>query len=526
MWRLVLLAWLLPSVTGNCDSAEEFAASSMLFRLSGDSDGAHEALEEAAKLCPSNCKYWVLLGDSALAMKLPDRAYEAFEQALKTDPIEAVRTHDVLKKLRGLRASSRQPSNKWHEMAIPRLDDSAFESGLHLLWPSPIWYSEANLRLSESGMNGEFMEAMHAEIHRLLDKPFNLVDITLSKDDPGETSVLRGSDWPLAPNASYLRLLYIADGGGDGGGRTVFPELSLPDPRPQTHAIRIADSEWFQFDAPFRVPLDSGVLLLFPVSMRPSRLVNRRAGARVMIHGLVETPRMGPHHILPQASCLEPSATNPVLRWPAPVLLHEISADSSLNEQLKTLILSLEQSGLAQMKSNKGGWQSEADLFKAPLAVPFRVLRTQIFDAIYRMMRGMGTHSFLRRFPLSPGPEHHAGDLQVELIHVWACVNRHLDYNTIHTHPGGHISGVYYVEGDDMESLILHDPNTNSLSNNGSVYAVTATSGRIVLFPSWLSHEVLPYQGSGQRIAISFNANVHFENTVREGPLRLLSLDP
>jgi len=30
--------------------------------------------------------------------------------------------------------------------------------------------------------------------------------------------------------------------------------------------------------------------------------------------------------------------------------------------------------------------------------------------------------------------------------------------------------------------------------------------GQLVLFPSWLLHEVLPFEGEGERITVAFNA--------------------
>jgi hypothetical protein len=33
--------------------------------------------------------------------------------------------------------------------------------------------------------------------------------------------------------------------------------------------------------------------------------------------------------------------------------------------------------------------------------------------------------------------------------------------------------------------------------------------GQLVLFPSWLAHQAMPYDGDKERIIISFNASVH-----------------
>ena len=33
--------------------------------------------------------------------------------------------------------------------------------------------------------------------------------------------------------------------------------------------------------------------------------------------------------------------------------------------------------------------------------------------------------------------------------------------------------------------------------------------GQLVLFPSWLAHQALPYDGEKERVIISFNASIH-----------------
>jgi hypothetical protein len=33
--------------------------------------------------------------------------------------------------------------------------------------------------------------------------------------------------------------------------------------------------------------------------------------------------------------------------------------------------------------------------------------------------------------------------------------------------------------------------------------------GRLIVFPSWLPHQAMPYQGARDRVIISFNASIH-----------------
>ena len=42
----------------------------------------------------------------------------------------------------------------------------------------------------------------------------------------------------------------------------------------------------------------------------------------------------------------------------------------------------------------------------------------------------------------------------------------------------------------------------------GRPLAIQPLNGRMVLFPSWLYHQVNPYHGEAERISISFNAHI------------------
>jgi uncharacterized protein (TIGR02466 family) len=42
-------------------------------------------------------------------------------------------------------------------------------------------------------------------------------------------------------------------------------------------------------------------------------------------------------------------------------------------------------------------------------------------------------------------------------------------------------------------------------SSAGATEKVQPKSGRMVLFPAWMMHQVRPYRGTAQRISIAFN---------------------
>lgn len=103
-----------------------------------------------------------------------------------------------------------------------------------------------------------------------------------------------------------------------------------------------------------------------------------------------------------------------------------------------------------------------------------------------------------------------------QITGCWANINPAGSPHAAHTHPNNFLSGVYYLhapEGGD--SISFHDPRpqTNIISpsvrqanqHNTLQINVPVKTGRLVLFPSWFRHSVLPNQSQAERISISFN---------------------
>src|SRR5471030_2864039 len=107
---------------------------------------------------------------------------------------------------------------------------------------------------------------------------------------------------------------------------------------------------------------------------------------------------------------------------------------------------------------------------------------------------------------------------------MWANINRNGDGNGFHSHPGAYWSGVYYVDdggidadpalGGELEFLDPRGPlammNAPHLRMAGALTAgaterLRPKAGRMVIFPAWLMHQVLPYRGGRERISIAFN---------------------
>jgi uncharacterized protein (TIGR02466 family) len=188
----------------------------------------------------------------------------------------------------------------------------------------------------------------------------------------------------------------------------------------------------------------------------------------------------------------------------SPLLEHLWPDGPELNVPLRKNILEQARLHPGQERTNIGGWHSETGRLEFCGAAGERLIRH---------MREMTKEATLRlhaEFGTTP-PENLAWTLS-----AWANVNRHGDFNNMHTHPGATWSGVYFVDpgssgpGVDDTALQLSDPNparTNIFFPDllGATVRVRPEPGLMVLFPSYVPHAVPPHQGDRPRITIAFN---------------------
>jgi uncharacterized protein (TIGR02466 family) len=99
----------------------------------------------------------------------------------------------------------------------------------------------------------------------------------------------------------------------------------------------------------------------------------------------------------------------------------------------------------------------------------------------------------------------------------WVNIMPQRAVHGLHLHPLASISGTYYVRTPSGSSgLKFEDPRldrymgappkkADARAENRPWVIVPAEAGRILLFESWLRHEVAPNPSSTERISISFN---------------------
>jgi uncharacterized protein (TIGR02466 family) len=121
---------------------------------------------------------------------------------------------------------------------------------------------------------------------------------------------------------------------------------------------------------------------------------------------------------------------------------------------------------------------------------------------------------------------------QIALRGIWFQISSQGSHHDIHTHGNCSWSGVYCVQVDPPEQSSQHPvlgaangvtrfygPHFNHLGGAamdfGNAYLqnahldVQAVPGQLLVFPSWLAHQAMPYHGESDRIIVSFNVSVH-----------------
>ena len=95
-------------------------------------------------------------------------------------------------------------------------------------------------------------------------------------------------------------------------------------------------------------------------------------------------------------------------------------------------------------------------------------------------------------------------------IDYWANINDIGSRNTLHSHKPAQFSAVYYIQGTGTGELrFLNPANTIGDCNITSPFVrdfiFNPKDGDLILWPSWIPHEVEPNLGNRQRINLAFD---------------------
>ena len=189
-----------------------------------------------------------------------------------------------------------------------------------------------------------------------------------------------------------------------------------------------------------------------------------------------------------------------------------------LNERLRETFLQRAAAGAAYAnprpitRRNQQVYESRFDLFRWPEA-PVQHLKEFCWRELIRWVCELNRYDDKVRAQL--------------LLYAdsWFHITRRGGFFALHNHPMASWSGVYCVDPGGHEpqhpdsgllsfvspvltcSMFLDAANTRLQGPYAhGIRSLRLEPGQLVLFPSWILHEVTPFTGDGERITVSFNA--------------------
>ena len=182
-------------------------------------------------------------------------------------------------------------------------------------------------------------------------------------------------------------------------------------------------------------------------------------------------------------------------------LIHEIDF-LKLNEEIHNYIKKYDPKG--RTLSNQGGYQSNN--------IDYNIVRNE-----YKLITDL-LNIIDKKCKLFLNNEN------IFLLNSWININTKYDYNRLHYHPYSVLSGSIYLdiplydnetdgrfvfrrcrEFEDY-NMEVHARNLDPIYKNISE-SINPKTGDILIFPSYLQHEVMPHLSKNNRISIAFNTS-------------------
>ena len=105
------------------------------------------------------------------------------------------------------------------------------------------------------------------------------------------------------------------------------------------------------------------------------------------------------------------------------------------------------------------------------------------------------------------------GDVALYVTQSWANYTEPGQYHHKHAHPNSFVSGVFYIQTNPNDKIFFYRDGYSQIkfppaewnSWNSESWWFEAITGRLILFPSSLTHMVPTVEGEDVRVSLSFN---------------------
>ena len=211
--------------------------------------------------------------------------------------------------------------------------------------------------------------------------------------------------------------------------------------------------------------------------------------------------------------------------WPTPIGLHRYADAATLNP----LLVRVFDEGRAAQQRKRG--EQPGPFFASDDDLLHRVKIPEWQDFVGFLVSSLGETAKQANREAWAGREM---KLKVGIEGMWFQHSRGGAFHDVHTHGNCSWSSAYIVQIDEQRQRVSHPvygaangatrlygPHFSALGGAfvdvGNAYLqpphqdIEPVPGQLLLFPSWLSHQAMPYDGEKERIIISFNASIHAE---------------
>ena len=131
-------------------------------------------------------------------------------------------------------------------------------------------------------------------------------------------------------------------------------------------------------------------------------------------------------------------------------------------------------------------------------------------DKIMTSLRSWIEDSVAEYFKATSNPKH---DVHLRVTQSWINYSERGQYHHKHAHPNSFVSGVFYVNTNPNDKIYFYRDGFQQIKFSPSEWNVwnseswwfEAITGRLILFPSSLTHMVPTVEGDDVRVSLSFN---------------------
>ena len=211
--------------------------------------------------------------------------------------------------------------------------------------------------------------------------------------------------------------------------------------------------------------------------------------------------------------------------WPTPIGLHRYADAATLNP----LLVRVFDEGRAAQQRKRG--EQPGPFFASDDDLLHRVKVPEWQDFVAFLVSSLGETAKQANREAWAGRDL---KLKVGIEGMWFQHSSRGAFHDVHTHGNCSWSSAYIVQIDERQQRVAHPvhgaangvtrlygPHFSALGGAfvdvGNAYLqpphqdIEPVPGQLLLFPSWLSHQAMPYDGEKERIIISFNASIHAE---------------